>query len=834
MSARVNSCRAISVLMLCVSFGVPALAGNEDLPSVRAGATKSFHQRARVVDVRAPRENPPSVRIANELLREHMEIDPAGVPVVVWEVDDDATAARGGVAAGAGSLEAVLFQESFDSGIGLFGYLVGAETGNFHALGVELSNWDGSGQVTSYDALVLNSPQAQSDATVRLSLWDGDPLGFFDTACAAGGIPVLIPGTETLFSDLPPAGGNNCPPDGAHPESPVDPDPDGIAGAGCIGLYRLNATLPSPVQVDCPRVWMVMELLDGCRLAWRIGDTDNGPSLGFATAHILMYSNDHTEGPTFCCNTGAACVRANSAADCGHADFCTDGIVDALAAGVSDPGGFPPYFVSFTGSIRAEAERVISLVPASADAPPEQNPAANGWQIVGDEIILTGGGRPIWIEGRIGDWDPNQEGILLKAWTVDLDTAGFSSGLGAPLERRVIPCADDGICTTNLGAASTCTQTAQFPGQDVCAYFYVDVNRADFVFSGVPSLVGAVDYGTSLAVGAVCPHDEIVSSGMETYADTFVLWVPPGAEGTYSLTPVPPYATNLLDEFNQFMPLIALRPARVTVQSCAAPVPPQHELPLTPKNRYLSFVPDDAGGDTALRVTFGNLPGAYAAMNGATMWVGPPRRYCHNSGQSVEPAGGCAVAPGLPSRVFYGATLQCAPHYQQWTATCAAGACNGGLREGESCLDNSECPIVLNVFHENIVPAFGASGGGGSGPAIYYVHAIAPECPTTAEGAYSDPLVVQTSLWGDTVGDCSGAECTAPDGVVNVPQDIVAILDRYQNKPKGPAKPRADLIGQTGPTGRPDQLTTIVDVSQALDAFRGLSYPVAPGSAICP
>jgi len=807
-----------------------------------------FLSRARVEKVLPPQNDPvrlwkPHANLGDLDLADLQDPIPQGMPIVVYELPDDATVLRneGGVAA-ADPDTAIIYQEILDEGVGLFGLLQmgdfdggAAAGGNFHAFWMQFASWkwNGTGSITGYDLLVFNSSLNSGNADVRMSLWDGDPLGFFDTDCTVGGIPSPIPGTTTTFSDLPQAIGS-CPSiqTGIIPNE-VDNDPGGITAppGACAGLYRLKATLPAPAQItDCQTAWMVLELLEGCRLAWRFGgpaDDSEPPLIGTPLGWILSANNvDGAGEPLTCCRTGVACTAANAAAVCGHSSMCTDGSVDTLLGGFTDETTTPPYYASFVAGAYAQAERALFLKPASADFPPETNPTPDGWTINGNEIILEGGGRPIWLEGWISDWDPHQEGILLKAWSIDLETAGFTTGTGDDLERYVVPCQSSTECAP-LGAASTCQDDG------TCYYIYLDNSRLDYVFHGYAQLAGVIDSGFSLRSAASARDEDVPSPGTDSYAVSFVLWVPANASGTYKLD-IEPIGSYLIDDDSQFIPLIELQSVKVTVVDCDNVAAPQMEQPVVPKNRYLSFTPSNPGVSTAHRVTFEDLPGVYASLNGAQMWIGPPGLYCHNSGQAKEPPGGCGPAPGQPSRYFYGATLQCQPFYMDWHGTCPAGFCVGGLREGSACAADDDCAETIHVFHENIVPAGGLPGSAGSiDPAIYHVQAILEACSLAAEENYSTPLVLNTSKWGDTVGDCSSLPCSSPDGVVNVSSDVIALLDRFKNQATGASKPRADLVGQSGPAGRPDVITTIIDVTKGLDAFRGVAYPEPPGPRPC-
>ena len=71
------------------------------------------------------------------------------------------------------------------------------------------------------------------------------------------------------------------------------------------------------------------------------------------------------------------------------------------------------------------------------------------------------------------------------------------------------------------------------------------------------------------------------------------------------------------------------------------------------------------------------------------------------------------------------------------------------------------------------------------------------------------------------VGVFSGGEWTPPDGVVDIINDITAILAKFSNGPTAPIKARCDLAPQV-----PDRIVDFPnDIQQVINAFQGQSYP---------
>lgn len=240
-------------------------------------------------------------------------------------------------------------------------------------------------------------------------------------------------------------------------------------------------------------------------------------------------------------------------------------------------------------------------------------------------------------------------------------------------------------------------------------------------------------------------------------------------------------------------PCATNRDCRVDPLDTSEPVFCLRDSCYTTKNRYLSFVPptpcDALSPSMAFRVTFLDLPRPHDVNNGTVMWVGAPQVYCENSGQVAPP---CGPAPGVDP-TFGGATLQCTPHYTDWTSL-----------------------GTIHVFHEEIVP-----------DAMYEITAIAQGCDGDDENSYSAPLTLVTGKWGDVVRDCTTCPCTAPQGVANI-TDVSALVDKFQNLNCAPIKARCDLVGIPPTDAEVDQIVSILDVTACLQGFQGLPYPFAP------
>ena len=218
---------------------------------------------------------------------------------------------------------------------------------------------------------------------------------------------------------------------------------------------------------------------------------------------------------------------------------------------------------------------------------------------------------------------------------------------------------------------------------------------------------------------------------------------------------------------------------------CPVPDPPKPEPKVFPKNRYISFIPNNPGQLTSLRVRLVSAPDHPDSV-GAEWWVGPPRTVCENGGEIEPPADGCGPAPSCaPNPTMLTSDLQCTPHCRDW----------GSLEQ------------VLDVGDANIVPN-----------AVYEVEAVACDCETSP----SEALLIRTSIWGDAVGPYGGcpAGYSQPDNSVDIVTDVTALLSKFQNLLESPTKAQSDLEPE-----QPDRQNNISDVTFALNAFGGAEYP---------
>jgi len=226
------------------------------------------------------------------------------------------------------------------------------------------------------------------------------------------------------------------------------------------------------------------------------------------------------------------------------------------------------------------------------------------------------------------------------------------------------------------------------------------------------------------------------------------------------------------------------------------------------KSRYLSLESVGTPGvRSAIRVTFVDND-AYPAINGQSLWVGPPR---DDPDEDVS----------KPGQTFTAAGLSCAPHYHDW-----------------STID------VLHVFGAEIVPE-----------SSYEVQLINEGCPDSLETNYSAPLAANTGRWGDMSPPFAGQDgSTQPDF-----GDIAACVRKFRAEgsrcggissgtlcasdadcgadiclPIAPIKAQAQLQPNVV---HPDRAINFKDIAAAVQAFLGQPLIVAlpdPGPCACP
>ncbi len=211
------------------------------------------------------------------------------------------------------------------------------------------------------------------------------------------------------------------------------------------------------------------------------------------------------------------------------------------------------------------------------------------------------------------------------------------------------------------------------------------------------------------------------------------------------------------------------------------------------KPRWVSLSVPAWTSTTALRVTLSSLhhpdppysAGSvteFPSFEGQVRWVGPPVQYVESTSNGTT---------------FYASSMQCLPHYQDWSTV-----------------------GILHVTGSGIVPS-----------STYDVQNVSDFClgNESSCAAVSVPLQLQTARWGDVEIPFNPPSTTTQPDV----GDISALVNKFKSTPGAPIKARALLAGMDG-FGNinivPD--VSFAHISACVDAFRGSAYPYTISS--CP
>jgi hypothetical protein len=204
------------------------------------------------------------------------------------------------------------------------------------------------------------------------------------------------------------------------------------------------------------------------------------------------------------------------------------------------------------------------------------------------------------------------------------------------------------------------------------------------------------------------------------------------------------------------------------------------------KNRYISLPIEGHFGMAALRVTLSELYRPDPPNVGAP---GPDLSSSEGTIFFVGPAADVQDSE-VPPTTFRAATLQCEPHYQDWSA------------EG-----------VVHIAGAGILPS-----------STYLVEALSPTCMGT-EDTCTDVVAsetLRTSRWGDVVAPFQEP---APEALTqpNI-QDVAAVVDKFKGVALAPIKARSQMQPNAPDPTSP---INIVDVANTVDGFKSLAYPYA-------
>ncbi len=319
--------------------------------------------------------------------------------------------------------------------------------------------------------------------------------------------------------------------------------------------------------------------------------------------------------------------------------------------------------------------------------------------------------------------------------------------------------------------------------------------------NATPSSPTPLSQLTTLFVTPLAPNDHTLSvqwavDGLDVAGATgtaFRLadqWPAPGIY-TVSVT-VRDMTTRVRDEGARNALMTQSRQWQVEVPDCGAVAAVQGEPDPLGKSRFISFVPGNAGKQSALRVRLtslhhpdppyaGGVATDFSSYEGEYRWVGPPAQFAESS-SNPEP--------------FYSASLQCTPHFRDWSTV--------GL---------------LHVTGPEIVPS-----------SIYEVRAILDACDSGVEASFSSAMTLATTRWADIEAPFNPPSAnTQPDL-----GDVSALVNKFKNVAGAPIKARALLAGGDA-SGNIDLSNNIsfAHISACVDAFKGAAYPHT-GPEACP
>jgi hypothetical protein len=206
------------------------------------------------------------------------------------------------------------------------------------------------------------------------------------------------------------------------------------------------------------------------------------------------------------------------------------------------------------------------------------------------------------------------------------------------------------------------------------------------------------------------------------------------------------------------------------------------------KTRFVSFsVLPDVSINGALRVSLlslhhveppytGGASVPFTSFEGQVRWVGAPVQYVESNANPVP---------------FYAASLQCDPHYQDWSTV--------GL---------------LHVTGSAITPS-----------SVYEIEFVDQSCMGNESTCtiVSAPLSIGTTRWGDVETPYNPPSTTVQPDL----GDVGALVNKFRSAPGAPIKARALLAGDDA-FGNINTIHLDLGfghIAACVDAFRGKPYP---------
>jgi hypothetical protein len=429
----------------------------------------------------------------------------------------------------------------------------------------------GTTNISSYDGLFFRSSSDPQPglADFHMELWDGDPLCAVDTP-GAGYACGPIAGTEADFVDIP--GGT---------------------------IFTATAVLAKGITSPHQRVWMVVSGSETgvnpspCRLGWDIayGPTlvgDNAPGDYFMTQEDENNGGDGIGAEGVCCEDGVTCSAAALCASdtAGSKGHCYDDFAEAphlwgidTSAGSRCSMYAGSECANFTASVYSPANILMSIVQTSDDS---------------NAVVVPSSPADLEFDILVSNWDSNAAGITLNAWEADLDVSGYYAGVQGFLSPTEVACATDQDCRNVFGSncqftGSPCTVDGDctIPGEtcapgSLCGYVYhPGICQPGFILNKRPDYVYLGENGTDLKgvdLSLIAyRYASAVSDGSGTaapspfpargkYLGSLRLTTSPDCKGTFSIGFLPPPGSILVDQNNEFLPLVGFEGATVTCE----------------------------------------------------------------------------------------------------------------------------------------------------------------------------------------------------------------------------------------------------------------------------
>ncbi len=205
----------------------------------------------------------------------------------------------------------------------------------------------------------------------------------------------------------------------------------------------------------------------------------------------------------------------------------------------------------------------IAFVPIGADG---------AYTIVGDEIILQGGGQLVELAIMISGWDANLDGTpLLGTYQAAYDSTSLASGTGAPLTAFATPDATAGAfvilkrCTVGqlVDPNGPRCDISSCPAGEFC------IDNSGLVVAGFDPLCGVAtilpdyEYFCTTGPGATTG---VPDDGTARYGGTLLIEVPATAAGTYTIAfKNNPQISFMLDFAGTVLTPLTLTPARISI-----------------------------------------------------------------------------------------------------------------------------------------------------------------------------------------------------------------------------------------------------------------------------